>query len=135
MSGSGSRWDVPALRAGGSVALAIAVPLQVVAGLLDEGNGLRPWIGFLALMAFVVGAGVAAWHQEKQAPYSHGIVASVGAYAVAQLALVVYDLVRGDDINLLQIFSALTFTVMAGTVGGLLGSTVQRSGVRSRYRD
>jgi ABC-type transport system involved in cytochrome c biogenesis permease subunit len=129
-----SRWDLPALRAGGSVALAIAVPLTVVAGLLDDDSGLAPWLGFLALFAFVIGAGVAAWHQEKNAPYSHGIVASVGSYLVAQIVLVVYALLAGRDVSLLNIATSLTFTALAGTVGGFLGSNVQRSGVKSQYR-
>jgi ABC-type transport system involved in cytochrome c biogenesis permease subunit len=137
-----SRWDVPALRAGGSVALAIAVPLTIVARLLndaaDDGDGgqsgLAPWLGFLALLAFVIGAGVAAWHQEKNAPYSHGIVASVGAYAIAQAILLVYALVANRDVSLLNIATSLTFTALAGTVGGFLGSNVQRSGVKSQYR-
>jgi ABC-type transport system involved in cytochrome c biogenesis permease subunit len=129
-----TRWDVPALRAGGSVALAIAVPLTIVAGVLDSDNGLVPWLGFLALFAFVIGAGVAAWHQEKNAPYSHGIVASVGAYVVAQTILVIYALIADRDISLLNIATSLTFTALAGTVGGLLGSNVQRSGVKSQYR-
>lgn len=129
-----SRWDIPALRAGGSVALAIAVPLTVIAGVLDDDSGLAPWLGFLALFAFVIGAGVAAWHQEKSAPYSHGIVASVGSYLVAQIVLVIYALLAGRDISLLNIATSLTFTALAGTVGGFLGSNVQRSGVKSQYR-
>lgn len=135
------RWDIPALRAGGSVALAMAVPLSIAASVLidraDEDGGtssLAPWLAFFALFAFVIGAGVAAWHQEKEAPLSHGIVAAVGAFVIGQGVLAVYALLRGSDINVLRMLTNLTLTMVAGTVGGGLGAIVRRNGITSQYR-
>lgn len=131
-----SRWDVAALKAGGSVALVFAVPLSILARVLtdraeDDGtsSSLAPWLAFGALLAFVLGAGVAAWHQDRSTPLSHGIVAAGGAFVIGQAALLVVRVISGGDIRWLAIALNLTMTLVAGTVGGFIGSYMRRSGL------
>lgn len=136
-----ARWDTDALRAGGSVALAFAVPLSIAARVLtdraeDDGgsSGLAPVLALLALLAFVLGASVAAWHQDRRTPLSHGIVAAGGAFVIGQAVLLIVRVVSGGDIRWLAIAVNLTLTLVAGTVGGFIGSLMRRSGVLPRQR-
>ena len=138
----GSRWDVPALRAGGSVALAMAAPLTILARVLNDraddrgtDSGAAPWLAVLALGFFVIGAGVAAWQQDRGTPLSHGIVAAGSAFVIAQAVFLLYKVTFGDGaVQWLRIAVNLTLTLVAGTLGGFLGSFLQRNGVRSQYR-
>jgi asparagine N-glycosylation enzyme membrane subunit Stt3 len=135
------RWDVPALRAGGSVALVFAVPLSIAARVLtdraeDNGDtsGLASLLALAALLAFVLGAAVAAWHQDRRTPLSHGIVAAGGAFVIGQAALLIVRVISGGDIRWLAIAINLTLTLVAGTVGGFVGSLMRRAGLTPTQR-
>lgn len=136
-----SRWDLAALRAGGAVSLAFAVPLSVAARVLtdraEDDGSTSTWaslLAFAALLAFVLGAGVAAWHQDRRTPLSHGIVAAVGAFVIGQAVLLVVRVVGGGDIRWFAIAVNLTLTLVAGTIGGLVGSMMRRAGLVPRQR-
>jgi hypothetical protein len=126
------RWDVAALRAGGSVALMFAAPFLVIARIIDErdpGNGLIVPLVLLAIVGFVLGAGVAAWRQRCRTPLSHGIVTSGGTFVLVQAVLVVINLVRGADVRWFNIFFNFTVAVFAGMIGGLLGLSLSKRGL------
>jgi len=123
--------DRAALRQGALVSLAFAVPFAVASRLVADSQKGSPWapvLWLLALAGFVVGAGVAAWMQNKGLPLAHGLVCAGGTYFVAQAVLVVIKLVRGGTVHWLAIFFTFTSVLFAGLVGGGLGSILQKQG-------
>ncbi len=128
------RWDFAAIREGASVIGAVAVPLAVIGRLaFDEGesNALASLLAMVTLTMFVIGAGVAAWRQSKGTPLSHGLVTSVGMFIVVQLIFAVIRLLGGNSLNVGRIMVSLTLTVLAGLIGGFLGSFLQSRGIRA----
>ncbi len=129
------RWDEAALKAGASVSLLFAAPFLVAARLLadnDSRSGLVVPLVLVAILGFVLGAGVAAWRQQRQTPLSHGIVTSGGTFIVVQAVLVVVNLIRGADVRWFNIFFNLTVAVFAGLIGGLLGMNLQTRGLEPK---
>jgi hypothetical protein len=128
-----SKWDRLAIKQGGVVCLAFAVPFSLIARLLIDEESKSGWSGVLALASFggfILGAGVAAWRQTTGTPLSHGIVTASGVFIVAQIVFSILRWARGDQVNLGRILVSLTLTVGAGLIGGYLGSFLQRQGVR-----
>jgi hypothetical protein len=128
------RWDWTAIRAGGSVALVFAVPLSIAARIVadnaDDGSGVATLLALGALVGFFIGAGVAAWYQQRGAPLSHGVVTATGTFVVAQAVLLVVKLVRGGDVNWLGIMFNLTMTAVVGVLGGVAANAMIRQGAR-----
>jgi len=122
--------DVPALRAGGSVALVFAIPFSIGARLAadNDDSGLAVWLTLGAIVGFVIGAGCAAWVQPLGTPLIHGIVTASVTYLLAQAVFVVVRLVRGDDVRWMALVFNLTVVVFAGLVGGMLGQRLTQQG-------
>jgi len=135
-----SRWDWTAIRAGASVALLFAVPLSIGARLLadhaddsgGDGSGLATLLALGALAGFFLGAGVAAWYQQRGTPLTHGVVTATGTFVVAQALLLVVRLIRGGDINWLGIMFNLTMTAVVGVLGGVVANVMLRRGAIPR---
>jgi len=126
------RWDTAALKAGASVALVFAAPFLVAARILadrDDNSSLVLPLVLIAILGFVLGAGVAAWRQQLRTPLSHGIVTSGGTFVAVQGVLVVINLIRGADVRWFNIFFNFTVAVFAGLIGGLLGMNLQKRGL------
>jgi hypothetical protein len=126
-----SSLDWNALRAGASVALVFAVPFSVAARIVADGAkhpGLALLLSVAALGGFILGAGVAAWAQRLQLPLKHGIVCAAGTYIAAQTVFIIVRLVRSDDVHWLAAIFNLTTVMVAGLIGGGLGSALQRRG-------
>jgi len=124
------RWDVAAIRAGVGVCLILAVPLTLVAAFLDsDDSGLNALFFFGAMFGFVLGAGCAAWIQQRGTPLSHGLVTAMIAYLGAQAVFVTIRLVGGDSVNWFGVFFTLSLVMLSGLLGGLLGSLLQARGV------
>lgn len=128
-----SRWDVPAIRAGASVALLFAVPLSILARAVS-GSGVAVMLSLGAALGFLLGASVAAWHQDRGTPLSHGLVTASGTYVAAQAVFVVVKMLRGGDVNWSGVLFNLAITMTMGVFGGLLGSSLQRRGVLPQGR-
>ncbi len=81
-----TRWDLDALRAGGSVALVFAVPFSIAATWAADrdDSALALWFSVGAVLGFVLGAGCAAWVQRKDLPLSHGLATTIVTYSLAQ---------------------------------------------------
>ncbi len=123
------RWDLDALRAGAGVCALIAVPLTVVAALVDSDNGAVEALFFFgALAGFVIGGGCAAWLEQRGTPISHSVVTAGGTYLVVQAVFVVVRLIGGSDVNWFGVFFTLGLVLVAGVIGGLFGSRLQANG-------
>lgn len=127
-----SRWridaDPLAIRAGGGVALVFAVPFQIGAQVVGGDSGWSLPLRLLSLIGFLVGAGVAAWVQQRDLPLAHGLVTAIGAFVVAQVAFVAVRIVTGDELRILAAVANLAPVAGAGLIGGRLGQALQRSG-------
>ncbi len=123
------RWDLPALRSGAMVAVVFAVPLTVLAAVVDSDNGaLNALFFFGAILGFVLGGGCAAWVQRSGTPMSHGVVSAAGTYLVVQTVFIVIRLARADTVNWFAMFFTLGLVILAGMFGGVLGSRLQQRG-------
>ena len=124
------RWDIPAIRAGALVSLVFAVPFSIGARVAADGDhsGLAVGLVLGALAGFVLGAGCAAWIQRRGTPLSHGMVTAGGTYLAAQAVFVVIRLIRSDDVSWFALLFNLSFVLVAGVVGGVLGQRLQASG-------
>lgn len=125
-------WDLTAIREGGSFAAMVVVPLTIIARVAFDADDASGWAAVIALasfFAFVIGAGVAAWRQQRGTPLSHGIVTAVGVFVIVQFAFSLVRLVQGDGIRFGRIVVSLALTLGAGLLGGFLGSFLQRRGV------
>ena len=129
------RWDAEALRAGAGVTLVFAIPLTVLAAIVDSGSGgLNAFFFFGALFGFVLGAGCAAWLQHRGTPLSHGIVTAGGTYLVAQAIFIGIGLLTGRDANWFGVAFTLSLVLLAGVIGGLLGQRLQSKGFEPSAR-
>lgn len=123
------RWDVTAVRAGIGVCLLLAVPLTLLAALVDsDSSGLNAFFFFGAMFGFVLGGGCAAWVQQRGTPLSHGVATTIVAYVGAQSIFILIRLVRGDSVNWFGVFFTLSLVILAGVAGGMLGSQLQARG-------
>lgn len=123
------RWDWQALRAGASIALVFAVPLTVLAAVIDSDSGaLNALFFFGAMFGFILGGGCAAWVQRAGTPMSHGVVSAAGTYLVAQAVFVAIRLAGGDTVNWFSVFFTLGLVSVAGMFGGVLGNRLQQRG-------
>jgi hypothetical protein len=127
------RLDWAAIRAGGSVCLVFAVPFTLVAAWLTRDNresGVAGVMLLASIAGFVLGAGVAAWQQRRNMPLAHGAITAVLAYGSAQVVFLLLRLLRGDDVNVLNLFFSLTVITVVGLIGGSLGALLHRRGFR-----
>ena len=129
-------WDSAAIRAGALVALVFAVPFSIAARVAadNDNRGLATWLVLGAIVGFVVGAGCAAWQQQVGTPLSHGMVTAAGTYLAAQAVFVVVRLARSGTVNWFALLFNLSFVLVAGVIGGLLGQRLQASGFQPSSR-
>ena len=128
-----SRWDVAAIRAGASVALVFAVPFSIAARTFSD-SGLAVILSLCAAIGFLLGAAVAAWHQQRRTPLSHAIVTAALSYIIPQTVFIIIKLARGGEVRWLGVFFNLTVTLTVGVIGGFLGSTMQKNGAVPKGR-
>lgn len=127
-----SSLDRLALRQGASVALVFAVPFSIGARVVADGTEDNPWallLSLLALAGFTLGAGVAAWMQNRRLPLLHGMLCAGGTYLVAQAVFIVIKLLRNGDVNWLGALFTFTAVLFAGLVGGGLGGAMRKRGI------
>lgn len=127
--GSTDRWDTAAIRAGIGVCLILAIPLTLIAAFVDsDSSGLNAFFFFGATFGFVLGGGCAAWIQQRGTPMSHAVLTTIIAYVGAQAIFVTIRLVGGNTVNWFGIFFTLSLVILAGIIGGVLGSQLQARG-------
>lgn len=126
------RFDLVAIRRGAGVAAMFAVPIQVIARIAvdeDRRSGWTSVITLAILAALVLGSGVAAWHQQRNTPLSHGVLTAAAVYIVLQVVFSIVKVLQGDAIAWGRIIVSLGLSLVAGVCGGLLGSTLLRRGM------
>lgn len=129
------RWDAEALGAGAGVTLVFAIPLTILAAIVDSGSGgVNAVFFFGALLGFVLGAGCAAWLEHRGTPISHGIVTAGGTYLVTQAIFIAFGLLTGRDVNWFGVAFTLSLVLLAGVIGGLLGQRLQAKGFEPSAR-
>jgi len=127
-----TKWDPEALRAGVSVTVMFAAPFLVAARLIGDDDKNSPWavaLILLAIVGFILGAGVTAWRQRCRTPLSHGMVTAGGTFVIVQGVFVVVNLIRGNEVHWFNVAFTLTLTMFAGMIGGLLGINLQKRGM------
>ncbi len=127
----GPNWDLSAIRAGGLLALVIAVPLWAAATWAQGAGrtGLTMILTLGALGGFVIGAAAAAWAQRRGLPLAHGLVTAVSTYVLVQVAVSVYRVANGEDIDWFRVVFFVTVAAGAGMIGGLLGMRMRQTGM------
>jgi putative membrane protein (TIGR04086 family) len=128
-------FDFEALRKGIAVAAAITIPIAVVASFfVDDDPGQRRPIVYVftvvVLAGLVAGAFVAGHAQRTGTPMAHGIVTTLSVWLVLTVIRVVRLAIDNDSIEWAPIVSNLLLSLIAGTIGGLLGG--RRAGYVNR---
>ena len=126
-----SRFDRAAIRAGAGVCLVFAVPFSLAARWAADSRDddtLAVLFSLGALVGFVLGAGVAAWVQERETPLTHGLVTAIGTYLAAQIVFILIRALLGNEIHWYAALFNLTPVAGAGLLGGFLGLTLRRNG-------
>jgi hypothetical protein len=123
------RFDLDAIRAGGMVAVVFAIPITVIASLVDSDSGATNALFFVgAMVGFFLGAGCAAWVQRLGSPLTHGITTALLTFVVPQLIIVIVRLAGGNSVNLFNVFLLSPFVVGTGLFGGLAGGFLRSRG-------
>ena len=129
-------FDTLALQKGASVTALFAVPPTLIARFVidnsDNPSGWAPMLSLLAILGFVIGSGVAAWHQQFGRPFMHALVAGTGVFVAVQGFFLLVRVATGGEVRVSRIITALSLSLVASVVGGLLGSFMQNSGVRPK---
>ena len=129
-------FDTLALQKGASVTALFAVPPTLIARFVidnsDDPSGWAPMLSLLAILGFIIGSGVAAWHQQLGRPFMHALVAGAGVFVVVQGFFLLIRVATGGEVRVSRIITAFSLSLVASVVGGLLGSFMQNSGVRPK---
>ena len=129
-------FDTLALQKGASVTALFAVPPTLIARFVIDNSvnpsGWAPMLSLLAILGFVIGSGVAAWHQQLGRPFMHALVAGTGVFVAVQGFFLLVRVATGGEVRVSRIITAFSLSLVASVVGGLLGSFMQNSGVRPK---
>ncbi len=126
------RIDWPALWAGVIVAVVICVPAALIGQALDDNganenpSGAALLLVFVVLAGLVIGAAIAAQRQDVGAPLVHGIAAALVSFALVQGIGILRQFAVSEDISWGGILSSALLSMVAGSVGGLIGARLQR---------
>jgi hypothetical protein len=130
--------DWRAIRSGGGVALVFAVPFSIAARWFADSSsnsGAATVLSLLALVGFVLGAGIAAWVQQRRLPLMHALITAIGTYLLAQAVFIIIRLVLSRDVHWFATLFNLTAVAAAGLIGGYLGNALQRRGITPKSMD
>ncbi len=110
----------------------ICVPAALIGQALDdpsiERQPIRRCVSLLAivvLVGLVVGATVAARRQQIDAPLVHGIVTAIVTFVLVQGIGVLRRFATSEDVSWSRILSSALLSMVAGTIGGLIGGRLR----------
>jgi 4-hydroxybenzoate polyprenyltransferase len=106
--------DWRAILLGAAVGLAIAFPGLVLGGLLDVE------LFAIVVLGGFVGAGYVAGSKRPDAPLSHGILAALVTFGIAEAIAIALILAKGNDLH------PAVYVFLAGVAAGLglIGGTI-----------
>ena len=115
----------PAVFAGAAVTLAVAVPVALLAQVLDDAGSVdddSPWLFvlFVVILAAMAAGGYVAAVRRADAPLVNGATASVLAYAVVQVIGAIRLLATDGAVAWAAIPFFTLLAAAAGMCGGLL---------------
>jgi putative membrane protein (TIGR04086 family) len=123
--------DRAALFAGIAVSLLICVPAALIGQALDDSSSSDSPSTAVSLLAIavlaglVIGATVAARRQTLDAPLVHGMVTAIVTFVLVQGAGVLRRFASSEDVSWSRILSSALLSMVAGTVGGLIGGRLR----------
>jgi peptidoglycan/LPS O-acetylase OafA/YrhL len=114
--------DWRAVGAGVVAALALALPAGLIgAVVVDDESNNGVFVFFLVIMAGMLVGGFVAGSKRPDSPLTHGAVAAVLAYALAQTVTVIVRILGDTTLRspVVYVFNALLMASL-GVVGGLV---------------
>ncbi|MEA3019069.1 MAG: hypothetical protein QOI47_593 [Actinomycetota bacterium] len=113
--------DLPAIRAGALVSIAICLPAALVAqAIVDEQANSQPtivYVLYVAVLAGFVAGGWVAAKRSDESPYSSGAVAALGGFVAIQAVGIVARIVGGDSIRIVLIVTNALLAYGCGLLG------------------
>ena len=116
-----SQLEWPAIRAGALVAIAVCLPIAILANvLIDDDESALTTVFFVAVLAgFAVGGWVAA-KRSVDAPYSSAGMSGLVAFAAIEVVTVVSLALRDEPINVVVIVANAFFAYGAAMLGAAI---------------
>lgn len=111
----------PAVRAGALVAIAICLPIAIVANvLIDDDESAATTVFFVAVLAgFAVGGWVAA-RRAVETPYSSAGISGLVAFAAIEVVAIVSLALRNEPIEVVVIVANAFFAYGAAMLGAAI---------------
>jgi putative membrane protein (TIGR04086 family) len=106
--------------AGFVVAAASILLWQLCDAVFDLGDSSLVFAFYVVVLVGWIAAGYVAGRRSPDAPYSHGVLASVVSFAPIAVVGLVIAAARGDDIPAVEMTFNLLVAGSAGILGGLL---------------
>lgn len=108
----------------GFVVAAVSILLwQLCDALFDLGDSSLVFVFYLVVLVGWVAAGYVAGRRAPDAPYSHGVLASVLSFVPIAVVGLVVAAARGDDIPAIEMVFNLLVAGSAGILGGLIAGS------------
>ncbi len=113
----------PAVRAGATAAVAICLPMAIIANVLidDEESGATTLFFVAVLAGFAVGGWVAA-KRSIDTPYSSAGISGLVAFAVIEVVAIVSLALRDEPIEIVVIVANAFFAYGAAMLGAVIVS-------------
>ncbi len=114
--------DGRAISVGALVTMAVGIPVATVGSvILDDGSDLVFFFAVLAVVGFLAG-GIVAGGRRPDAPMTHGALAALAGFLVAQAVSAVLQVARDESVSVVAIVFNALLAANIGLVGGLLGA-------------
>lgn len=117
-----SRLDLGAVGLGAVVTMAIGIPVATIGSVvLDDDSNFVFFFAVVALIGFLLGGFVAGF-RAPETPMTHGAVAALAGFVVAQAVSAALQLVRDEDVSPVAIVFNALLAANIGLAGGWFAS-------------
>lgn len=108
----------------GFVVAAVSILLwQLCDAVFDLGDSSLVFLFYVVVLLGWIAAGYVAGRRSPDAPYSHGVLASVLSFVPIAVVGLVVAAARGDDIPAIEMVFNLLVAGSAGILGGLVAGS------------
>lgn len=116
------RLDAASVGLGAVTTMAVGIPVATIGSVvLDDGSDLVFLFAVLALLGFLAG-GYVAGHRQPTAPMTHGAVAALAGFTVAQAVAAVLQLARDESVSAVAVVFNALLAANIGLGGGAWGA-------------